>query len=333
MACKRNLEVEDFSQLEEVPSTDVHAVVTKVSPLKKARSGNSYFEGYVSDGNSSLRMVGFDSKLQEELESYCNTERAAVLRNCVIQKSLGGDKMEIKLNNRTKIAQSPKKIVINIIHLEDLSSNFGKIVSVKVKIVDIFEPITIGGKQLQEITVSDLTGRCQLKLWEEKIGSVRLDRDQSYLLSNVVVSEYNSEFHLSFVSESACRRTSDIENELSKVMSDAVVFAVDEFNKYHNCYSCNGRVIPPTAGFAGKCADCQRVQRVNKDGYELMAKLFVQNRNDQPIRPKLSASGTVLCKIAEVSGLSEVTEEVLVNAAPFTVTYDDEDVIVSVERP
>lgn len=63
MATKRKLEFADYSDVtEEVGSADVHGVLTQLSPLKKSKKGNNYYQGRLCDGNTTLRVVGFASK-------------------------------------------------------------------------------------------------------------------------------------------------------------------------------------------------------------------------------------------------------------------------------
>ena len=54
-------EVDNYDVVKGMPSASVHGVLTSVSPVKKGRRQN-YFEGKVSNGNSKLRFVGFNSK-------------------------------------------------------------------------------------------------------------------------------------------------------------------------------------------------------------------------------------------------------------------------------
>jgi hypothetical protein len=72
--------LEDESQLDEFGSVSeissatkfakVHGVIKSVSPMKKGASGCSYFDGNLSDGESSLRIVGFDTKIQQKLQYF-----------------------------------------------------------------------------------------------------------------------------------------------------------------------------------------------------------------------------------------------------------------------
>ena len=43
------------------PVKKVRGVVLKVSPMKKGKTGTSFFDRRISDGVSSMRFVGFDS--------------------------------------------------------------------------------------------------------------------------------------------------------------------------------------------------------------------------------------------------------------------------------
>lgn len=58
---KRSL---SLSQIDECqPSADIEGVLSVVSPLKKSKKSHcSYFDGELTDGKTSIRIVGFDAE-------------------------------------------------------------------------------------------------------------------------------------------------------------------------------------------------------------------------------------------------------------------------------
>ena len=59
-------EVDNFEVVEKgMPSANVYGVLTSVSSMKKGRQ--NYFKGKVSDGNSKLQFVKFNSKQQKNV--------------------------------------------------------------------------------------------------------------------------------------------------------------------------------------------------------------------------------------------------------------------------
>lgn len=59
---KRKQDDWDVSDIEESQTATVHGVVTHLSPLKTSRknAGVRYFDGKISDGKRSVRMISFE---------------------------------------------------------------------------------------------------------------------------------------------------------------------------------------------------------------------------------------------------------------------------------
>ena len=71
---------EDLRSIE--PSTAaVHCAIEVISPVKKAKSGVSYFDGMVTDGQRKVRIVGFDEGTQEKLSAFHTNKEAIKLDN------------------------------------------------------------------------------------------------------------------------------------------------------------------------------------------------------------------------------------------------------------
>ena len=73
MASKRKLNFRDVSSVEEpADSASVHGVVTSLSPIKSSKSGSRYFDGALSDGKDTMKLVGFKvsqhAKISELME-------------------------------------------------------------------------------------------------------------------------------------------------------------------------------------------------------------------------------------------------------------------------
>lgn len=337
MALKRKNEneVDNFNEIEgPLSNADVHAAVVSLSPsMKKAKtSDNSYFDGAVTDGTSQRRVVGFSSRQQKKLASLAG--QPVLFKNCVIEKSKYGDEMEIVLNQSTEISPSPKNITPprdNFIQLNDLSRYFDKMVSVKVKVVTVCEPETVGvdQKRMRDIIISDSTARSRLTLWEEKIHSVRMIEGESYSLSNVVVKNFQGAPYLSMVNHRSVVTESGDEDE--HVISNVLIIGVRKFENYMSCLEsdCEGQVTQ-VQSLIGKCSECSMPQRIDRCSHQLFAELLVQEEQDTQRHVTLSGCGEVLCKIADI--LSDVTAETLLNAAPFSVTYNNKNVITEVTR-
>ena len=81
---------EDLSSIE--PSTaSVHCNIETLSPIKKAKTGTSYFDGVLTDGKRKVRIIGFDEKTQEKLSTFHTKKEVVKLDNCFIKKSRSDD--------------------------------------------------------------------------------------------------------------------------------------------------------------------------------------------------------------------------------------------------
>lgn len=100
---------ESLSEIEDAnPNVELHFAIEQFSPLKKAKSGISYFDGYVTDGSKQMRLVGFD-KLQTKLSSYVETKSSLKAERCQIKRGWNQE-LEILMNSGTKVCPSPRKI-------------------------------------------------------------------------------------------------------------------------------------------------------------------------------------------------------------------------------
>jgi len=99
-----------FEKLSEIDdanaNVELHFAVQQISPLKTARSGVQYFDGYVNDGSKQMRFVGFNEDIQTKLSSMKSPVKA---ERCTIKRGRNQD-FEIFLNSGTKISPSPRKI-------------------------------------------------------------------------------------------------------------------------------------------------------------------------------------------------------------------------------
>lgn len=68
MACKRKLDFSDVGSAEEANSASIHGVVTFLSPMKASVSGTEFFNGLLSDGKATLKVVGFKEADQEKIK-------------------------------------------------------------------------------------------------------------------------------------------------------------------------------------------------------------------------------------------------------------------------
>ena len=98
MASKRKLEFSDVASVEQpVDSASVHGVVSFVSPIKVSQRGGDYFNGTLSDGKATIKLVGFRGAQQAKIKELMEREQAVVLDGCQIEKPKRGSNMELVL--------------------------------------------------------------------------------------------------------------------------------------------------------------------------------------------------------------------------------------------
>lgn len=111
--------------------------------------------------------------------------------------------MEVILKKFTDIKQSPKGIDVSNLDPTDSSDTSAEItldkipeiqvfqrITVAAKVINLSEPISVSsGKRKQDVIISDCTNTTRLTVWEEDIGTLRVNN--SYRFENVVVREFN----------------------------------------------------------------------------------------------------------------------------------------------
>ena len=109
---KRKLEW-DVSEVEESAHATIHGIVTAVSPVKVSRKDSNlhYFDGRLTDGRSSARIVCFDPSLRSALESSREKKEAVSVVNCSVKQNSNKD-LEIVGNKHSKVVASPRKYVL-----------------------------------------------------------------------------------------------------------------------------------------------------------------------------------------------------------------------------
>ena len=339
-----------------IPSANLHGVVKNLSPVKKGRN-SIYFDGVLTDGTSTLRLVGFRTDQQKRLSTFSRDRTPVSLQNCEVKQSRQGHTMEVMLKNSTHIVQSSKEIpmpddpepeepsVVTLLQLKKIQP-FQKITT-NVKVLLKKTPIIVpGGKTKQDVIVGDHTSTTKVTLWEQYVDT--MNEDECYSLRNFVVREFNYRKYLSMPREGATtvpiedigeveQADSDSEFELvNSQISDVQIIGVPQLDTYKACLQCKARV-EPLALPLGRCskADCAMMQRYDLCTNQLSAKLLVLHSStvsDNKFYKSLHAFGSV------VEGLAGVTDgpidaDDLLSAPPFkTITYNEKNVVTGFSK-
>ena len=332
------VEVDELSALEKpLSKVTVHGVMTTVSPVKRGKSSNKFFDGFLADVTDKCRVVGFSSCQQNLLGKFAVDRKPVTLQDCEVKQARSGGKMEILLKGSTKIQQSPNKFDVALAEFEDevpttitLSElpekNVYDRVTVKAKARLVSGTIPAGYYKKQDIMIAGSTGIGTVTLWEDDIGLIK--NHTNYSFEGFIVREYASKKYLSLSKNgSSIREVGEIvgvvDDELpsdENCICDATIAGVLLLEKYKSYLRCGGRIEPGSTP-NGRCSvmTCRMLQREDFCAELQTAKLlFLANSKME----SLTVSGTML---REMFANEDVGEEMLIALPKFrSVTYNQD---------
>lgn len=133
--------------------------------------------------------------------------------------------------------------------------------------------------------------------------------DVNYLVIpkvNVIIEEIDDIKHA----------TNTLPGTCNKDITNASVIAVANFVSFKSCISCRDEVNPVNSNH-GCCTSCNILQHLDKCQLRLSAKLTIESNT---FTFHLYAFGHILSEITLLP--KDVTEEALLNASPFSLTYN-----------
>ena len=199
-------------------------MLASLSPVKPSR----YFDAKLADGQSVIRLVGFDKAKRQELQSFSEYNIPVTLKDCLIQKNKFESCLEVVIKSHTKI--EPSTTQFNVPDIKTVGSSIIQLnqlkvfpeherVTIKVNVVKVHEPQTLnGGKRKQEVLVADCTGKVMITLWEADIG--RLELHKLYQLNRLEIRTYQGKYYLSFPSTASVDCISDIKDAIDVFSSE-----------------------------------------------------------------------------------------------------------------
>ena len=309
-------------------NTTIHGAITALSPVKKGRN-SIFFDGTLADDTSTIRLVGFAAAQQKKLEEYQQKKVAVELHNCEVKQSRHGEGYELMLKSRSSIRESPKKIDVSTLMVDDEKSKneitleqlpeitlFQK-VTVMVKIIKVNNTVHLAEKVKQDIIIADKTATARVTLWENNVGA--FEEGRSYLLKGFVVRVYQSTKYLSMGGDATkiipvedigvVAAASDTDDEEEVTLHNVVIIGVPQLDKHKACLQCKARVEPLTPPL-GRCSksECKMLQRFDVCIEHTTAKLLVMHEMDgQKKMIQVHAFGEHLGQI--VGGEDAVTPE------------------------
>lgn len=342
MAKKRLFnEVDKLDDLSKpICNATLHGVVASVSPLKKGRTCN-YFEGFITDGSSKLRVVGFNPGQQKTIKQFMDTKETLQLTDCEVKQARRGNSMEILLKGNTEIKESPKKFKLSKLDLDDETPSNIKLadldsrsvydrVSVTVKVLKCSDPVHVSNdKKKQDITIADLSAVSKITLWQENIGKVQTG--MSYNLDNFMVREYASTKFLTYLRHCEVKLCGADSDKEETTLSDALIVAVLQLDSYKSCLRCKARVEPESPPL-GRCSkpDCTMLQRYDVCSEHISAKLLFKDSRDMHT---LYGYGDMVKNLSGITDSTALTEDSLLRIPKCsTLTHNENNVITDFQK-
>ena len=349
MAAKRSRDVAGLDEIgdEPISSANVHVVVTALSPLKQGRK-SVYFDGVVSDGSTSRRVVAFSEKQLKTLKGFKESKMPAELQDCQVKHGVHGEEMEIVIKKGSKIRPSEKKIDTSKIDFDGEVSplvcvnevddkKVFSLVSVRVKVHCISKPETLqSGLTKQDMVIADRSGSGRATIWGENIGLVQTGK--SYLLSSFMVKEFTGQKYLSMrKGVSGIEKIDDLQDVAEandsledNVLKNAMIVGVSEFVRKKVCRKCHSYVEPGVGNppIEGRCMnlDCGLVLRYDICGSRFSAKLMFSAEDS--IEVTLTAPGNILRELVGAATDDNVQQVELLSVATLhSVSYNSEGVM------
>ena len=220
---KRKLDLEPKELTSRIDGATVHGLLTSMSPVKKSRKNekNTYFTARLSDGEKSVRLISFDSKLHPTMEQFLKDEKPLKITNCNVREENMGNAFEIIASpHKTTIERSDRKyevpagsinttgteqtLPVTIAGVQDVQLHQkvqvnGKVVSIE-PVVEVQKRGTSKSLRKQDCTIADSSGNTRLVLWEDDIG--RVEKGVSYMFDGVTVRSFQSVNYLTVSSAS-----------------------------------------------------------------------------------------------------------------------------------
>ena len=158
-----------------ITTTEEHATVTGLVACLSPINSSRYFDGELTDGESVVRLIGFDKGKQRQLLPYSDEGVPVTLKNCHIQKSKYKDEFEVVLKAQTKIEESHVKFdvqdiktvgstLISLNQLDEMLEH--QRVTIRITVIKVHNPVKVATKTKQDVLVADETGKAIVTLWE-----------------------------------------------------------------------------------------------------------------------------------------------------------------------
>ena len=176
--------------------------------------------------------------------------------------------------------------------------------------------------------MADSTGNITLTLWEQNIGI--LTQNKSYQLNRFQIHQYRGKNELTFplfgaeIIDLVDVSLPFVENNVTNLHSVSII-GVNKLDTTFTCINCK-TLHCDLSDIITHCEHCGTKQKLRN--HKISARLFLEDASAQSYQ--LRAHNEILFNIAPDS--STITAEVLLEAPPFDVAYDEFNGIIKVSR-
>lgn len=161
----------------------VHGRLTELSPIKVSGKNNGYFDGKLSDGKKTLRMVSFSSSIHGEMEKFHQEASPMVLVDCKVEEtSYYGDKqLEIIATNRSTVEKSHQKLNLT----SDLKTPENVVEGEIVGVASIDEYLSCLNCKAKVHQISSVMGECSKCKMKVKISKCDVNSNADILFRSL----------------------------------------------------------------------------------------------------------------------------------------------------
>ena len=316
----------------------VSGVLTMLSPIRPKK----YFDGELTDGEATMRLVGFDKSKLDQLRPFCEYELPVTLRDCNIKRSVYNDTLEIVLRNHTKIEHSTMGFKIAdlktagslLIPLKEVNSlPQHKRVTVQATVIKVHEPKQAKTTNKQDITIADESSKATLTLWGSDVGTVELNA--SYQFNRLEIRIFMGKVYLSFPSAASFARINPIENLITNDSSSssdeeedlagASIIGLKDMETQYGCVNCN-KTVTPTDSQTGTCDTCDTTQMLHP---KVSAKLIIKCGDT---KVTLKAFDDAIQAITQQPTSPKTSPQDLLFTPPFRCSYNKFHIITKISH-
>ena len=321
-------------------SASVKGIVTSLSPSKPS----NVFFGELSDGDSSIPLIGFDKSHRDFLEAHMDTELPISIKNCQISINKTTKKLQLVVKSYTMLEQSddkdlqlPDKATLGspLLSINELitKKQYDR-VTVRITALKVKDVVTVKNKQKQEVIVGDDSGTTTFTLWESNIG--KMVENKSYQLNRVQVHQFLGKYELNFpLFGASIEEIDDLPDvspfepstETLTTIEHVSIVGVSKLELSFSCISCKNLLVSQPSELV-ECQHCETKQKLRNP--KISTKLFIVDGNEQQY--SLRAHNDSLLQITGHTETNLINIDDLFSSPPFDVTFDQYHVITNISR-